>query len=101
MKKKLSPKDEFSNAFDEAIEEDKLKRPEAYEENTFTFKDYIAGRLELKESKEKSASVIGAKGRGRLKMNQPILAALEQYLSEDPEASEWQNIKISKRFCKK
>ncbi len=62
VKKKLTPEKVFSNGFDEAIEEDKKKRPEAYEDNPFAWGDYIAGRLELSQVKEKSASVIGAKG---------------------------------------
>jgi hypothetical protein len=101
MKKKMTPENEFSNEFDEAIEEDKKKRPEAYERNDITWSDFIAGRLEFFEAKKKSAAAIGAKGGRSPKMNLPILAALERYLSENPKTSELPNISISKRFCKK
>lgn len=101
MKKKITPEEEYPNAFDEAIEEDKRKRPEVYEEKTFTMGNHIAGRLELVEAKKKSVSVIGAKGGQSPKINRPILAALERYLSENPRASELPNTSISKRFCNK
>jgi hypothetical protein len=101
MKKKLTPEKDFSNEFDEAIEEDKKKRPEAYEDNTFTMSDFITGRLEFDEAKKKSAAAIGAKGGLSPKMNLLIIAALERYLSENPKASELPNTSISKRFCKK
>jgi hypothetical protein len=101
MKKKLTPEKDFSNEFDEAIEEDKKKRPEAYERNDITWSDFIAGRLEFFEAKKKSAAAIGAKGGRSRKMNLPILAALDLYLSENPMVVELPNTSISTRFCKK
>lgn len=101
MKKKPTPEEEFSKAADEAFKADKRKRPEVYEEKPFTMGDHIAGRLELVEAKKKSVSVIGAKGGQSPKINRPILAALERYLSENPKAIVLPNIRISKRFYKK
>ncbi len=108
MKKKLKPEKEFSIAFDEAIEEDKRKQPEAYDKKTYTFGDYLTGKRKhdetkkkLREAKKKSVAVIGAKGGKSPKMNRPILAALEQYLLGNPIACKLPNSTISKRFCNK
>ena len=101
MKKKLISEKEFSEGFDQAIEEDKQKRPEAYKKNTFTFGSYIAERSEFNEAKKKSASVIGAKGGRNPKINKPILEALEKYLADNPKVSEMRNSEILIRFKRK
>jgi len=101
LEKKQRPKEEFSNAFDEAIQEDRVKRPKAYKNNSLTFRKYITETLKFKEAKKKSASVIGAEGGKKPKINRPILAALDQYLSGNPTATELPNSNISRRFCKK
>ena len=101
MKKKLTPEKKYSEGFDQAIEKDKQKRPEAYKKNTFTFGSYIAERSEFNEAKKKSASVIGAKGGRNPKINKPILEALGRYLADNPKVSEMRNSEILIRFKRK
>lgn len=103
---------EYDNAWDKAMAEDKLNNPGTYKNKSFTFGDLMKMNKKIKkvkadatlnqeDIKRKIQVEAGRKGGQKPKMVIPILMAIVKYLEEKPSRKGNTNYQIAEGFKKK